>query len=689
MSVVTNTPILPYHNAEDAAAWLCDAYGFNIDRIARDGSGELNYISLKLGHNFVLVSPSSSPLLAEFLIQPDDERRRATQTCYVYVDDIDAHFARAKSAGAEIALNPEADEDGAKFYVSRDPDGHLWIFGTRRFVDARPAQMPVRSNWGAVGLATAVVMLFLSAAWLTAGSVRDQTSTIFSLSTGEQRQLARTVKDRIAAIQQKQAAAERRAQQEQDDRAAAERRLKEEAEKRLAAERLASEQKEKRSGLERRLSEEERKRAAAELLAAEAENKRIVIERLAAAEKDKRVAAERFAAEEKDKRIAAERIAQEEKKKRNSTDRLLKEVKVRRAAITRRTAEEQDKVAAAEQRAAEEAEKRADAERSLKLFSEQLARAKSEQERLRSVVDTIRRETTRDHSQLTLLRRRQSATLTALRSSMLVLHKQLTERTRALAELSQRYAAMQATLADTRKRLETVKATVVASARTLAQEREARGQFEEKLKLALKEVASLKSENARLENELARGKPALKVAAKETAANTPAAKPEPVKPADDSPVKVSSAPPIPEKNERPPVTEADKKETPEERKETAGNKWPGPAILDTKCKRVAWSRLFAKFHGEPEQRLKLTRMLCLRAEASDGPVRCIGLMMRSRLAGVSPSLMHPRLEIGRLISLCGGTHNPRKTVRCYYKRRAARQSVSVAIDRCQDYSTVN
>jgi len=53
-----------------------------------------------------------------------------TGAAYVIVSDIDAHYARAKAAGAEI-VRPLADTDyGSREYAARDPEGQVWSFGT-------------------------------------------------------------------------------------------------------------------------------------------------------------------------------------------------------------------------------------------------------------------------------------------------------------------------------------------------------------------------------------------------------------------------------------------------------------------------------------------------------------------------------------------------------------------------------
>ena len=51
---------------------------------------------------------------------------------YVWVEDLEAHYARARAAGAEI-VRPLADTSyGTREYGARDLDGHLWYFGTYR-----------------------------------------------------------------------------------------------------------------------------------------------------------------------------------------------------------------------------------------------------------------------------------------------------------------------------------------------------------------------------------------------------------------------------------------------------------------------------------------------------------------------------------------------------------------------------
>ncbi len=51
---------------------------------------------------------------------------------HVVASDPDAHFARAKEAGAQIERELTDQAYGSREYTARDPEGNLWSFGTYR-----------------------------------------------------------------------------------------------------------------------------------------------------------------------------------------------------------------------------------------------------------------------------------------------------------------------------------------------------------------------------------------------------------------------------------------------------------------------------------------------------------------------------------------------------------------------------
>ena len=119
-------PILRYDDARGAIRWLCAAFGF-VEVFSVPESGEVvRHAQLRLGTNVIMLGST----------RPDDGMASphvvggATQALSVYVEDLDAHYERARSAGAEIASPPRATDFGSREYHVRDPEGHPWTFGT-------------------------------------------------------------------------------------------------------------------------------------------------------------------------------------------------------------------------------------------------------------------------------------------------------------------------------------------------------------------------------------------------------------------------------------------------------------------------------------------------------------------------------------------------------------------------------
>src|SRR5262249_43430306 len=104
--------------------WL--ALGF-VELFSVPESGPIvRHAQRKLGTNIIMLG-SARP--DERLTSPP-ALGAATPALYVYVDDLDAHFQRALSAGAEITSPPTDTDFGSREYHACDLEGHLWTFGT-------------------------------------------------------------------------------------------------------------------------------------------------------------------------------------------------------------------------------------------------------------------------------------------------------------------------------------------------------------------------------------------------------------------------------------------------------------------------------------------------------------------------------------------------------------------------------
>jgi uncharacterized glyoxalase superfamily protein PhnB len=130
-------PMLGYEDAAGAIEWLSAAFGFEEDAQQRHMDGErVTHAELAVdGARIMLANPSPT------YVSPKRHRAEcdATQRMYdnpwvidgqfVIVDDVDAHYARAREAGATILREPE--DPGFRIYSAEDPEGHRWMFGQR------------------------------------------------------------------------------------------------------------------------------------------------------------------------------------------------------------------------------------------------------------------------------------------------------------------------------------------------------------------------------------------------------------------------------------------------------------------------------------------------------------------------------------------------------------------------------
>jgi uncharacterized glyoxalase superfamily protein PhnB len=118
---------LTYEDASAAIDWLERAFGFTRRLVVHGPNGTVAHSELTLGRACVMVS-SVKPEKGRF----SPRNSGVTQVACLRVDDPDAHYRRAKAAGAEILEELRDEDDGSRGYMVRDPEGHPWYFGTYR-----------------------------------------------------------------------------------------------------------------------------------------------------------------------------------------------------------------------------------------------------------------------------------------------------------------------------------------------------------------------------------------------------------------------------------------------------------------------------------------------------------------------------------------------------------------------------
>ena len=122
-------PVMRYRDIDAAIEWLCATFGFEKHLVVKGDDGATFYAQLTYGTGMIMVGSGQNFELDPVLRQPQDIGGDETQCCYLVVEDVDAHYEKAKAAGAQIVLDIKGDKSGARGYSCRDPHGHIWNFG--------------------------------------------------------------------------------------------------------------------------------------------------------------------------------------------------------------------------------------------------------------------------------------------------------------------------------------------------------------------------------------------------------------------------------------------------------------------------------------------------------------------------------------------------------------------------------
>lgn len=120
-------PLLIYEDIAAVQRFLVSAFGFEAGILERDGEGRVVHGEVSMNGtaiwlhrataNHGLASPNALPEVNSGVV--------------VLVPDVDAHFERARAAGAVIDREPADQPYGQREYSARDPEGGRWYFATR------------------------------------------------------------------------------------------------------------------------------------------------------------------------------------------------------------------------------------------------------------------------------------------------------------------------------------------------------------------------------------------------------------------------------------------------------------------------------------------------------------------------------------------------------------------------------
>jgi len=128
---------LYYEQAAQAIDWLCNAFGFEVQIKVEGEGGRIAHSELVFGGGLIMVGEASARSdKYPYRRSPKEIGGANTQSLMVYVDDVEAHCAQARAAGATIHSEPTTTDYGEDYWTDRgyeceDVGGHHWFFYQR------------------------------------------------------------------------------------------------------------------------------------------------------------------------------------------------------------------------------------------------------------------------------------------------------------------------------------------------------------------------------------------------------------------------------------------------------------------------------------------------------------------------------------------------------------------------------
>ncbi len=129
-TTATVIPTLQYNDAATAIKWLCNAFGFEERLVVPGEGGSIAHAQLVFGNGMIMLGSAGETDFGKLQKPPSAPDGVVAQSPYIVVEDADEHYARAVAAGAEIVIDIRSEDYGGRGYSCRDPEGHLWNFGS-------------------------------------------------------------------------------------------------------------------------------------------------------------------------------------------------------------------------------------------------------------------------------------------------------------------------------------------------------------------------------------------------------------------------------------------------------------------------------------------------------------------------------------------------------------------------------
>lgn len=123
-------PTLRYRDGHAAIDWLCKAFGFEVQLVVPDKSGAVAHAQLTCGNGMIMLGSATNNEFHKLVKSPLESGGIGSQSAYLFVSDVDEKYRRAVAAGAEVVIALKDEDHGGRSFSCRDPEGHVWNFGS-------------------------------------------------------------------------------------------------------------------------------------------------------------------------------------------------------------------------------------------------------------------------------------------------------------------------------------------------------------------------------------------------------------------------------------------------------------------------------------------------------------------------------------------------------------------------------
>jgi uncharacterized glyoxalase superfamily protein PhnB len=115
-------PHVTYRNVAGALAWLTRTFGFVEHYRYGESDGSVQGAQMRFGDAWIMLTAARSGRTSP------QEAGYHTQSLTLFVEDVDAHFERVRSAGAAITEALHETIYGERQFGVEDLEGHPWLF---------------------------------------------------------------------------------------------------------------------------------------------------------------------------------------------------------------------------------------------------------------------------------------------------------------------------------------------------------------------------------------------------------------------------------------------------------------------------------------------------------------------------------------------------------------------------------